>query len=407
MDLRNGGGEPELTRDEAVARLGVKPATLYAYVSRGLIRRRRGRDGRSRFSLADVERLRQRGRAAISPTSMAVRSVLTSVEPSTIRFRGRDVLEIVQSNTFEQAALWLWTGRHLTPETPWESDHAALATGHAVQAALPVATLPMDRLRVTVPAIAPTDPLRYDTSQEAVEMSGRRLIAALVDSLPLVGEESMRDRSIAGRLWPRLAPGVASPRFVRLLDSALILLIDHELSLSTLSARLTASLFADPYSVVSVGLSALGGPFHAVASLPAEDLLAEVPLPQRAPWTIGERLRRGDRLPGFGHRSHRTGDPRARVLLRQLREAAGEAPAMRVVDEILRTTAERGLPQPNVDFALAAFARTAGMVRGSSEAIFALARVAGWIGHALEVYTGGAETSPSFLYLETSTGPER
>jgi citrate synthase len=80
---------------------------------------------------------------------------------------------------------------------------------------------------------------------------------------------------------------------------------------------------------------------------------------------------------------------------------------MQVVEEILRTTAERGLPQPNVDFALAAFARTAGMVRGSSEAIFALARVAGWIGHALEVYTGGAETSPSFLYLETSTGPER
>jgi citrate synthase len=407
VDLRDGGTEPELTRDEAVARLGVKPATLYAYVSRGLIRRRRGRDGRSRFSLADVERLRQRGRAAISPTSMAVRSVLTSVEPSTIRFRGRDVLEIVQANTFEQAALWLWTGRHLTPESPWESDHAALATGHAVQAALPVATLPMDRLRVTVPAIAPTDPLRYDTSQEAVEMSGRRLIAALVDSLPLVGEEPAADRSIASRLWPRLAPGVPSRSFVRLLDSALILLIDHELSLSTLSARLTASLFADPYSVVSVGLSALGGPFHAVASLPAEDLLAEVQLPQRAAWTIGERLRRGDRLPGFGHRSHRAGDPRARVLLEQLREAAGEAPAMQVVEEILRATQERGLPQPNVDFALAVFARTVGMVRGSSEAIFALARVAGWVGHALEVYTGGAETSPSFLYLGTSTGPER
>ncbi len=407
MDLRDGGTEPELTRDEAVARLGVKPATLYAYVSRGLIRRRRARDGRSRFSLADVEHLRQRGRAAVSPTSMAVRSVLTSVEPSTIRFRGRDVLEMVDTTTFEQAALWLWTGRQLTPEMPWESDHAALATGHAVQAALPVATLPMDRFRVTVPAIAPTDPLRYDTSQEAVEMSGRRLIAALVDSLPLVGEESTHDRSIAGRLWPRLASTPPSPLFLQLLDAALILLIDHELSLSTLSARLTASLFADPYSVVSVGLSALGGPYHAVASLPAEDLLAEVSLPQRAAWTIGERLRRGDRLPGFGHRSHRAGDPRARVLLQRLREAAPEAPGMQVVEEILRTTAGRGLPQPNVDFALAALARTTGMVRGSSEAIFALARVAGWIGHALEVYTGGAESSPSFLYLGTSTGPER
>lgn len=403
----DGGSEPELTRDEAVARLRVKPATLYAYVSRGLIRRRRGRDGRSRFSLADIERLRQRGRAAASPTSMAVRSVLTSVEPATIRFRGRDVMELVGSSTFEQAAHWLWTGEHDAPEDAWESDHAALATGHAVQSALPVGTLPMDRLRVTVPAIAPTDPLRYDTSQDAVEMSGRRLIAALVDSLPLVGREEPADRRIAARLWPRLTPEKATPDLLLLLDAALILLIDHELSLSTLSARLTASLFADPYSVVSVGLSALGGPFHAVASLPAEDLIAEVSLPQRAAWTIGERLRRGDRLPGFGHRSHTSGDPRARVLLRQLRAATGDQPAMEVVQEILRATAERGLPQPNVDFALAAFARTVGMVRGSSEAIFALARVAGWIGHALEVYTGGAEASPSFLYLETRTGPER
>ncbi|MGH7910745.1 MAG: citrate/2-methylcitrate synthase [Candidatus Dormibacteraceae bacterium] len=402
-----GGTEPELTRDEAVARLGVKPATLYAYVSRGLIRRRRGRDGRSRFSLADVERLRQRGRAAVSPTSMAVRSVLTSVEPATIRFRGRDVMELVAAGTFEQSALWLWTGEQASPGEPWETDHAALATGLAVQSALPVGTLPMDRLRVTVPAIAPTDPLRYDTSQDAVEMSGRRLIAALVDSLPQVGTEPPADRSIAARLWPRLTAEAPRPPLVHLLDSALILLIDHELSLSTLSARLTASLFADPYSVVSVGLSALGGPFHAVASLPAEDLLAEVSLPQRAAWTIGERLRRGDRLPGFGHRSHTGGDPRARVLLKQLNDATGDEPPMLVAREILRTTAERGLPQPNVDFALAAFARTVGMVRGSSEAIFALARVAGWIGHALEVYTGGAEASPSFMYLETRTGPER
>jgi citrate synthase len=402
----SGGAEPELTRDEAVARLGVKPATLYAYVSRGLIRRRRGRDGRSRFSLADVERLRQRGRATVSATSMAVRSVLTSVETATLRYRGRDVTELCASGTFEDTAVWLWTGQ-VAHEQLWHSDHAGLATGHAVQHALPVGTLPMDRLRVTVPAIAPTDPLRYDTSADAVQMSGRRLISALVDSLPAVGRPPAHDGTIAARLWPRLTAEPPNEGLLGLLDDALILLVDHELSLSTLSARLTASLLADPYSVVSVGLSALGGPFHAVASLAAEDLLAEVSLPQRAAWTIGERLRRGDRLPGFGHRVHTGGDPRAAVLLRALSELYGQRQELRVVQEILSVTAARGLPAPNVDFALAALAHATRMVRGSSEAIFALARSAGWIGHALEVYTGGPESSPSFLYLGTQTGPER
>src|SRR5260221_14321628 len=155
--------------------------------------------------------------------------------------------------------------------------------------------------------------------------------------------------------------------------------MDHELSLSTLSARLAASVLADPYSVVSVGLSALGGPLPAVASLAAEDLLAEVSEPDRAPWAIGERLRRGDRLPGFGHRVHKAGDPRAGFLLDRLRRARASDTARDVVDAILAATHERGLPAPNVDFALAALAHGTGMTRGASEAIFGVARVAGWI----------------------------
>src|SRR5260221_9181418 len=172
--------EPGLTTEEAVARLGVKPATLYAYVSRGLLRRERGLDGRSRFALEDVERLRQRGRAAVNPTtSLAVESSLTSVEEGAIYFRGRNALDVAASHRFEAAAGWLWTGRVTPPDEPRAPDPAALATGRAVQDALPPDTLPLDRLRVTVAAIAPTDPLRYDTGSEAVRVTGQRLIGAL------------------------------------------------------------------------------------------------------------------------------------------------------------------------------------------------------------------------------------
>jgi citrate synthase len=417
-----------LTTDEAVARLGVKPATLYAYVSRGLLRRQRGLDGRSLFALEDVERLRQRGRVAPSPSAgLATESGLTSVSEDAIYFRGRNALDIAASNRFEAAAGWLWTGQVTSPDEPWMPDPAALTTGRSIQAALPADTLPLDRLRVTVAAIAPTDPLRYDTGDPAVRVTGRRLIGALVDSLPLEPLPPLRgrwpegpegvpsptprannaDKSIATRLWSRLTRHPPSPTSLALLDAALVLLMDHELSLSTLSARLAAGILADPYSVVSVGLSALGGPLHAVASLAAEDLLAEVSEPGRAPWAIGERLRRGDRLPGFGHRVHTAGDPRAIFLLERLRQARAADPALEVVEAILAATQERGLPAPNVDFALAALTHCTGMIRGASEAIFGVARVAGWLAHALEVYTGGVETRPQVIYVGAPTVPER
>jgi citrate synthase len=52
-----------LTAGEARARLGVQAQTLYAYVSRGLIRSERIPGSRSsRYSRADVERLAARGR---------------------------------------------------------------------------------------------------------------------------------------------------------------------------------------------------------------------------------------------------------------------------------------------------------------------------------------------------------
>lgn len=398
--------EQGLTAEEAAGRLGVKPATLYAYVSRGLLHRHRAPDGRSRFKVEDVERLRQRGRAAPARSpGLTVESSITSVEDHAIFFRGRDALEVAASQRFEDAVGWLWTGEAVAIER-WSTDPAAMATGTCVQNALPADTLPLDRLRVTVAAIAPTDPLRYDTGGAAVRVTGGRLISALVDTLPLKGPAPEGD-GVAARFWSRLSRRPAPPRLIAVLDAALVLLIDHELSLSTLSARLAASLLADPYSVVSVGLSSLGGPLHAVASLAAEDLLAEVSEPGRAAWTIGERLRRGDRLPGFGHRVHKAGDPRAAFLLERLRQTCPRSAEMDVVDAILLSTRERGLPAPNVDFALAALAHTTAMTRGASEAIFGLARVAGWIAHALEVYAGGPETAPQVIYVGAPTVPER
>jgi citrate synthase len=116
---------------------------------------------------------------------------------------------------------------------------------------------------------------------------------------------------------------------------------------------------------------------------------------------VGARLRRGERLRGFGHRLYPDGDPRARVLLTHLRRAAAGSPRMAVVEAVLDTAGRRGLPEPNVDLTLAALAHVTGMTRGAGEAVFAIARTAGWIAHALEEYDRDTPIRPRAVY----TGP--
>lgn len=397
---------------EAAAWLGVKPATVYAYVSRGLLPRVRGEDRRSRFAVNDLERVS----AGLGPSQRwlsvdTVRSRLTTVRDGSLHYRQLDAVTLAQTASFEEAAEWLWTGER-TSQVAWEADSAAVELGSAVQRQLPPSTLPLDRLHVGAAAIALTDPLRYQVRQRAAILTGRQLISSLVDSLPELAPSTQPSsaaatQAVARRLWARLSADPITATGERATNGALVLLLDHDLSLSALAARMAASIGADPYSVVSVGLSALGAPFHSVASLAAEDLLAEIAEPDRAAVVVGDRLRRGDRLPGFGHRLHPGGDPRATLLLRLTADFAPNAERLGVAQEVIAVTARRGLPPPNIDFALAALVSVSGMVRGASEAIFGVARCAGWIAHAIDAYGSVEGDGVSATGADARTTPER
>src|SRR5438094_6897178 len=125
-----------LTAEEAAARLGVKPATLYAYVSRGLLRRQRGPDGRSRFALIELDRIARRGRRdRVAGTELRIESALTAIEDGGIFYRGEEVPTLAQRRTFEEVAELLWTGAF--PElAPWVSDPRSLQAAVRVQTAL-------------------------------------------------------------------------------------------------------------------------------------------------------------------------------------------------------------------------------------------------------------------------------
>jgi citrate synthase len=186
------------------------------------------------------------------------------------------------------------------------------------------------------------------------------------------------------------------------LNAALVLLADHELAVSTLAARVAASARADPYSVVSTGLGVIAGGMHGAASRPVVDLLTEVGRPAHAAQVIGARLRRGERLPGLGHKVYRTVDPRAEVLLDLLcglRLPAGRWAVVVAVHDLVR---DRLPLVVNVDFALGAMVYAAGMDVEAAEAMFSIARTAGWLAHAIEEY---AEEPLRFRPRAAYTGP--
>ncbi|HTX27953.1 MAG TPA: citrate synthase [Streptosporangiaceae bacterium] len=386
-----------LTAAEAAQRLGVKPATLYAYVSRGVLSRAQAADGRgSRFDAGEIERLARRGRPRrpAGAADITVESAITEIAGDRLRYRGLDVMKLAVSRTFEDVAELLWTGEFppaSAPRPSWRATPAALTAGRAAQSALPAGTLPLERLQVIVPAMAATDPLRLQLDPPAVLAAARSIVAGMVDCLPPVPGARLGtdpDEPVAERLWPRLCARRPGPALLRALSAALVLLADHELAASTLAARVAASVRADPYAVVGTGLGAMSGTLHGGASLAAEALLGAAADARDVPRVVGELLRRGERVPGFGHAVYRSGDPRGIVLLDLVRRAAPKSGQLAVAEAVLAEVRRKALPEPNIDLALATFARVAGMVRGSGEAIFAVARTAGWIAHALEAYAG-------------------
>jgi citrate synthase len=203
---------------------------------------------------------------------------------------------------------------------------------------------------------------------------------------------------IAERLWSRLCDRRPAPELLRALSAALVLLADHELAASTLAARVAASVRADPYAVVGTGLGAMSGALHGGASFGAETLLAAARGPDDVPRVVGELLRRGEKVPGFGHFVYRNGDPRAILLLGLVRRAAPKSGPLAVAEAVLAEVRRKSLPEPNIDFAIATLARVAGMVTGAGEAIFAVSRTAGWIAHALEAYAGDGPLRPRAVY---------
>lgn len=379
-----------LSTRETAELLGVKPETVYAYVSRGQLTSRRGQGRRgSTFDAAEVEALAHRNRREATPSSgpdeLSVRTRITLIDKDRFFFRGVDAAQLAARHSYEEVAEFLWTGT-LRTGARFTAPKESLAAARRAVGALPEHSGPVDRLRVAVIAAATADPLRYDLSEEAVLGAARSLIPTLAAALPLHRTTYVDGAPIAQRLWGRLSYKEPDAAALRALDLALALLVDHDLAASTLAVRVAASARAHPYAAVSAGLGVLEGPLHGAASGLAHRMLLDVLDRGSAGPVVADELRAGRRVPGLGHRLYKGEDPRAQALFTALEDLPEAHPALAAAHDVVATTARHTDLHANVDLALAVFTASSGMDAQAGETIFAVARTAGWIAHALEEY---------------------
>lgn len=404
---------------EAAGLLGVKLATLYAYVSRGLLASAPGERGRARRYLReDVLRLRDR-RARGGGAASALRwgepvleSAITRMSEEGPLYRGRPALALAREGVaLEAVAELLWSGRLPDAGAPPDAGWSPADFGVPVRrlaALLPEGSPPLAALFLAVPALGAADPGRFDVRREAALPRARALIRRLAAAPALALEPARVERALGARsVAETLATALGARGGARAADAlrhALVLCADHELNASTFAARVAASTGADVHAAIGAALGAFSGPLHGGVTERVEALLAEIGQPARAERVMHERLRRGEAIPGFGHPFYRAGDPRARPLVELARALAPARSPARAALALVDAAAAAGRPAPNLDLGLVALAAALGLPRGAAAAIFAVGRAAGWVAHILEQQETGHLLRPRARYAEAPSG---
>lgn len=400
--------EPWLTAEEAAQMLGVQRATVYAYVSRGMIRAEPvgGNSRARRYLRADVARLKQRRQLRRDPERVdperlhwgtpVLDSALTLIQDGALYYRGVDAVALARRATFEEVAGWLWFGTWAENVLDWDAPRGSLDRDRDELVAME-SLRAVDRFQAALPLLAARDVAAYNLEPAGVAATGARIVRALAEltgDRPRRGRENRNVAATLQRAW-----GCTAPDAARALDEALVVCADHELNASSFTARCVASAGATPYAVVQAGLAALSGRSHGGMSERIESLFDEVDAAADTAEAIGHRLRRGEPIWGFGHPLYPEGDPRATYLLAQLGarcpRAAATAQAQAICDAVWATSAR----YPNVDFALVALRRALDLPPSSALTLFAVGRTAGWIAHAMEQYRDERLIRPRARYV--------
>jgi citrate synthase len=378
-----------LSAEAAAAELGVSMATLYAYVSRGMIRSEPvPGQRRKRYSAQDVRAVK-RGRGpdagsvgapVIAPGQPlawglpVMDSAITLIADGGLYYRGVSAVDLAQGAGLEEVASLLWGVK----DDPFD------------QSADPYPSLPplpenldfAERAMALLAIAQASDPAAFTSGASALAATGGRIVRLLTMIAARRPWSAASVHEVLADAWAPNRIGAA-----RLTRAALVLLADHELNVSAFTLRCAISARAPLHSAIAAALAALQGPRHGGMVTKAGRLIDEIALdedPERTIDALKRRLKRGDDLPGFGHPLYPNGDIRAKTLIDLMNKIMPQDRDLKCARVLTDAVAQASGERPNIDFSLAILGRTLGFPDGFGVALFAVARAAGWIAHAIE-----------------------
>jgi len=418
---------------EAARILGVKVATLYSYASRRWVRSfPSGRHRERRYLREDLETLRHRADARLGHEAVAagalrwgepvLSSALTEIRPDGPWYRGHEAVELARTARFEAVAELLWTG--VLPATPpvWPRPRtlpAGLPRGpgdpiDALLAGLSAVRLARHRAHEAAPRVgaarsrpglrarraAPGSSRAPDAPPSVTEPGGPELVWTLVGLVAVACGHRPADALAATDVASGLQRALgARARGARLLEATLVLCADHELNASSFAARVAASTGADLEACALAALAAFSGPRHGAESMRVQALVAEAGRPERARATVLARVRRGEALPGFGHRLYPAGDPRGALLLSLASQQPRPRRALATLEALVSEAVRLDLGQPTVDVGLLAVAHALHLPPWAGQVMFCIGRSAGWSAHVAEQRSSGELLRPRARYV--------
>jgi citrate synthase len=326
--------------------------------------------------------------------------------------RGHTIADLAAHFGYDGAVGLLWEG--FAGEAPSrETMHARLAAGREKAFARLGDWLDRAAGRPPVEAVRLALAMLPDDSGPA----------DILATLPVAVAAFLRRREGAAPLLPEPARGTAddllrmahgtpvAPALAEALDTYFCSVIDNGLNTSAFTARVIASSRASLAAATLGAYCAFTGPLHGGAPGPTLDMLDEAAASGDVAAWAERKLAAGERLIGFGHRVFRLGDPRA-TLLREALEKLGEslgpgAGRLAFASEVERAVGaafarlKPGRPplNPNVEINAALLLDAVGFPRDAFMPVFAVARAAGWLAHAMEQQKEARLVRPSSAYI--------
>jgi citrate synthase len=346
---------------------------------------------------------------------VAAETVLSQVdgERGILLVRGRSLDELVTQHGYEGAVALLWEG-FVGQGLNRASVQRDLAAGRqrafaALDGWLGAARgrPPLEAMRLCLAALP--DDAAPAVIAGALPVGLAALLRARQGQAPLPPDPAL---DTAADFLRMLHGALVEPRLARALDTYITVVIDNGLGASTFAARVVASTRASLAAAVVGGYCAFTGPLHGGAPGPTLDMLDAIAASGDIDGWLDRTLAAGERLMGFGHRVFKVRDPRADLLRGALQTLGPDAGRLAFAAEVERralAALARAKPgrklESNVELNAALLLEAVGVPRDAFTPVFALARVAGWLAHALEQQKTGRMIRPSARYVGPP-GPE-